>query len=107
MRTLRWTRVTAKMVGSLMWIANQTRRKSPTQYGRLQCFRMTLRRYLVHVKAVRKIIEYLSAMAHLGLTFRKDSKLKDAQLEYDLEMYVDADYAHKACLLYTSPSPRD
>ena len=38
----------------------------------------------------------LSATAHLGLTFRKDSKLEDVQLEYDLETYVDADYAHKA-----------
>ena len=57
----------------------------------------------VHVKAARKTIECLSAAAHLGLTFRKDSKLEDAQLEYDLETYVDADY----CLLYTSPSPRD
>ena len=48
------------------------------------------------VKAARKIIEYLSAAAHLGLTLRKDSKLEDVQLEYDLETYVDADYAHKA-----------
>ena len=29
----------------------------------------------VHVEAARKIIEYLSASAHLGLTFRKDSEL--------------------------------
>ena len=50
----------------------------------------------VHVKAARKTIECLSAAAHLGLTFRKDSKLEDAQLEYDLETYVDADYAHRA-----------
>ena len=48
------------------------------------------------VKAARKIIEYLSAAAHLGLTLRKDSKLEDVQLEYDLETYVDLDYAHKA-----------
>ena len=50
----------------------------------------------VHVKVTRKIIDYLSAAAHLGLTVRKDSKLEDVQLEYDLETYVDADYAHKA-----------
>ena len=50
----------------------------------------------VHVKAARKIIEYLSTTAKLGLTFRKDNKLEDVQLEYDLETYVDADYAHKA-----------
>ena len=50
----------------------------------------------VHVKVTRKIIDYLSAAAHLGLTVRKDSKLEDVQLEYDLEAYVDADSAHKA-----------
>ena len=50
----------------------------------------------VHVKADRKIIGHLSATTHLGLTFRKDSKLEGVQLEYDLETYVYADYAHKA-----------
>ena len=49
----------------------------------------------VHVKAARKVIEHLSATAHLGLVFRTDSKLEDVQLEYDLDMYVNADYAHK------------
>ena len=57
---------------------------------------MTLRQYLVHLKAARNTIKYLSPKAHLGLKFRKDSKLEDVQLEYDLETYVDADYAHKA-----------
>ena len=32
----------------------------------------------------------------MSLTFRNDSKLEDVRLEYDLETYVDADYAHKA-----------
>ena len=32
----------------------------------------------------------------MGLTFRKDSKLEDVHLEYDLETYENADYAHKA-----------
>ena len=50
----------------------------------------------VHIKAARKIIEYLSATVHLGPTFRKNSKLEDVQSEYDLQTYVDADYAHKA-----------
>ena len=50
----------------------------------------------VHVKAARKIIECLSATVHLGLTFRKDSKLTEVQLNYDLETYVDADHANKA-----------
>ena len=68
----------------------------PTQYGWLHGSRMILKRYLVHVKAVTKIIECLSATAHLGLTFRKDSKPEHMQFEYDLEAYVDADYSHKA-----------
>ena len=38
----------------------------------------------------------MNATAHLGLTFRKESKLGGVQLEYNLETYVDADYAHKA-----------
>ena len=50
----------------------------------------------MHVEAARKIIEYLNATAHLDLTFRRDSKLEDVQLEYDLETYVDVDCAHKA-----------
>ena len=69
---------------------------SPTQYGRLHGSRVILKRYQVHVKVTRNIIEYLSATAHLGLTFGKDSKLENVKLEYDLETYVDADYAHKA-----------
>ena len=64
---------------------------SPTQYGRLHGSRVILKRYQVHVKVTRNIIEYLSATAHLGLTFRKDSKQEDVQLEYDMETYVDAD----------------
>ena len=47
------------------------------------------------MKAARKVLEYLSATAHMGLTFRKESKLGNVYLEYDLETYVDADYAHK------------
>ena len=30
------------------------------------------------------------------MTFRKKNELRDVQLEYDLETYVDADYAHNA-----------
>ena len=49
------------------------------------------------MKAARKFLEYLRAAAHhLGLTFRRENMLEDVQLEYDLETYVDADYAHRA-----------
>ena len=50
----------------------------------------------VHVKAARKILEYLSATAHLGSTFRRQGELEDAPLEYDIETCVDADYADRA-----------
>ena len=50
----------------------------------------------VHVQAAGKILEYLSATAYLGLTFKREGKLEDVQLKYDLETYVDGDYAHRA-----------
>ena len=83
-----------EIVRSLMWIANQTRPGIANAVRAVARFSHDTME--VHVKAARKIIEYLSVTAHLGLTFRKDSKLEDVQLEYDLETYVDADYAHKA-----------
>ena len=61
-----------EMVRSLMWIANQTR---PDIANAVRAFaRFSRDPTEVHVKAARKIIEYLSATAHLGLTFKKDSK---------------------------------
>ena len=83
-----------EIVGSLMWIANQTRPDISNAVRAIARFSHDPKE--VHVKAARKVLEYLSATAHLGLTFRKESKLGDVQLEYDLETYVDADYAHKA-----------
>ena len=83
-----------KMVGILMRIANQTRPDIGNVVRTVARFSHYPKE--VHVKPARKIIEYLSATAHLGLTFRKDSKLEDVQLEHDLETYVDADYVHKA-----------
>ena len=77
-----------EIVGSLMWVANQTR---PNIANAIRAAARLLHDPgEVHVKAARKIIEYVSATAHLGLTFRKDSQLEDVQLEYDLETYVDA-----------------
>ena len=49
----------------------------------------------VHVEDANKILEYLSATARLGLTFRRESLLKDVQLDYELETYVDTDYARR------------
>ena len=44
----------------------------------------------VHVKAARKILEYLGATAHLGLAFRRERKVEDVHLEYDIQTYVYA-----------------
>ena len=85
-----------EMVGTLMWIANQTRPDIVNAVRAVARFSHDLKEVPVRVKAARKIIEYLSATAHLALTFRKDSKVEDVQLECDLETYVDADEAHKA-----------
>ena len=83
-----------QMVGSLMRNANQTRPGIANAVRAVARFSHDPKE--VHVKAARKINEYLSATAHLGLTFRDGSKLEDVQLEHDLETYVDADYVHKA-----------
>ena len=83
-----------EMVESPMWIANQTKPGIANAVPAVA--RCSHDPKEVHVKAARKIIEYLSATVHLSLTFSNDSKLEDVRLEYDLETYVDADYAHKA-----------
>ena len=38
----------------------------------------------------------MNATSDLGLVFKKSSDLECIQLEFDLDTYVDADYAHKA-----------
>ena len=60
-----------EMVGSLMWIANQTRPDIANAVRAVARFSHDPKE--VHVKAARKIVECLSATAHLDLTFRKDS----------------------------------
>ena len=60
-----------EMVGSLMWIANQTRPDIANAVRAVAGFSHDPKQ--VHVKAARKVIEYLRATAHLGLTFRRDS----------------------------------
>ena len=83
-----------EIVGSLMCIANQTRPDISNAVRAIAWFSHDPKG--VHVKATRKVLEYLSAIAHLGLTIRKDNMLGNVHLVYDLETYVEADYAHKA-----------
>ena len=63
-----------EMTGSQLWIANQTRPDIANAVRAVA--RVSLDPKEVHVKTGKKIIEYLRATAHLGLTFRKDSKTR-------------------------------
>ena len=83
-----------EIVGSLMWNANQTRPDISNAARAIARFSHDPKE--AYVKAVRKILEYLSDTAHLGLTLSRESKLEDVQLEYDITTHVDADYAHRA-----------
>ena len=83
-----------EIVGSLMWIANQTRPDIANAVRAVARFSHDPKP--IHYKAAQKILEYLNATSDLGLTFRRDSDLESVQMEFDLETYVDADYAHKA-----------
>ena len=119
-----------EIVGSVLWIANQTRPDIANVVRAIAQFLHDPKP--IHYKAAQKILGYLSATSDLGLTFRRDnSDVGSVQMEFDLETYVDVDYAHKeedrhsvsgvavccggtlvswfsrTCLLYTSPSPRD
>ena len=58
-----------EMVGSLMWIANQTRPDTANAVRAVARFSHDPKE--VHVKAARKMIEYLSATPHLGLPLQK------------------------------------
>ena len=62
-----------EMVGSPIWIANQMRPVFANAVRVVARFSNDPKE--VHVKAAKKIIEYLSGTAHLGLTFRKDSNV--------------------------------
>ena len=70
-----------EVVGSLKWIANQTRSDISNAVRAIARFSHNPKE--VHLKAARKILEYLNATAHLRLTFRRESSLEDVQLEYD------------------------
>ena len=83
-----------EIVESLMWIANQTRPDIANAVRAIARFSHDPKP--IHCKAAQKILEYLNATSDLGLTFRRDDDLGSVHLEFDLEAYVDADYAHKA-----------
>ena len=57
-----------EIVGRLMWIANHTRPDMSNAMRAIARFSHDPKE--VYVKAARKIFEYLSATAHMGLMFR-------------------------------------
>ena len=60
-------------VESLMWISNQTRPDISNAVRAIARFSHDPKE--VHLKAARKILKYLNPTAHLGLTFRRESRL--------------------------------
>ena len=83
-----------EIVGSLTWIANQTRPDMANAVRAVARFYHDPK--TIHCKAAQKILEYLNATSDLDLTSRRDRDLESVQMEFDLETYVEADYAHKA-----------
>ena len=83
-----------EIVGSVLWIANQTRPDIANVVRAIAQFLHDPKP--IHYKAAQKILGYTNATSDLGLTFRRDSDSGSVQLEFDLETYVDANYAHKA-----------
>ena len=84
-----------EVVGSLLWVANQTRPDIANAVRAVARFSHDPK--TVHWKAVERILKYLRATADLGLTYRKEDSLDgDLSCVLDLGVYVDADYASKA-----------
>ncbi|CAM9440095.1 unnamed protein product [Sphacelaria rigidula] len=83
-----------EIVVSLMWIANETRPDIANAVRAVA--RLFHEPKLTHYKAAQTILEYLNATSDLGLLFKKSSDLGCIRLEFDLNKYVDTDYAHTA-----------
>ena len=82
-----------EIVGSLMWIANQTRPDITNGVRVIARFSPDFKS--IHYMAAQTFLEFLNAMSDLGLTVTRDSDLGSVQWKFDLETYVNADYAHK------------
>ena len=62
-----------EIVGSLIWIANQTRPDIANAVRAIAPFSHNPEP--IHCKAVQKILEYLNSTSDLGLTFRREYDL--------------------------------
>ena len=78
-----------EVVGSLMWIANQTRPDISNAVRAVA--RHPHEPKKSHWKAAQKILNYLLETSHLGLKFKRDASVDVGTL-----VYVDADFASKA-----------
>ena len=81
-----------EIVGSLTWIANQTRPDIDNAVRAIARFSHDPKS--LRYEVAPKILEYQNVTSDLGLTFRRDNYLGSVQMKFDLETYVDADYAH-------------
>lgn len=87
-----------EVVGSLLWVANQTRQDIANAVRAVARFSHNPK--TVHWKAAQRILNYLRATAHLGLRYRKEDRCSlDGDLSscvLDLGVHVDTDYASEA-----------
>jgi len=79
-------RLFRELVGSLMWLANQTRPDTSNAVRAVARFVHALKHK--HWKAARGILEYLKVTSGYGVTFQRGSGL-------ELMVYADAAYAPK------------
>ena len=73
-----------ELVGSLMWLANQTRPDISNAVRAVARFAHAMKHK--HWKAARRILEYLTVTSDYGATFQRGTSL-------ELLVYADAAYA--------------
>lgn len=89
-----WMCPSRDIVGSLMWVANQTR---PDIANAIRAVaNVSHEPKLTHYKVAKKILTYSNPTSDLGLLFKKGSDWGCIQLDFDFDTYVDSDYARTA-----------
>ena len=84
-----------EIVGILMWMLKQTRLDIANAVRAIA--RSSHDSKPIYYKAAQEVLECLNVTSDLCITFRRDARsdLGSVRLEFDLETYVDEDYAHK------------
>lgn len=82
-----------EVVGSLMWIANQTRPYIADAVRAMKHFSHDPKK--ARWQAACRMLDYLRGTADLGLTYSRAGDY-GIDLQWDLQVFVDADYKSKA-----------